>query len=190
MGELEEDEWTDALVAGKLVSPRLADRLTHLYILHRSYLTPAHIARCNPQWDPLCPRCKDHNSSFYHLIWSCPVIRSYWEQLVKFLHDDMGSPLTLCPKQCLLGILSEHEQNRPLHIFMQESLFVVRLLIARKWLWADTPTLQEWMATVNQSLPYKNMIYKHRNCPAKYHKIWDHWLKSTSTSTVLDSGAD
>lgn len=31
VGELEDDEWTDALAASKLVSPKLSDRLTHLY---------------------------------------------------------------------------------------------------------------------------------------------------------------
>lgn len=38
--EMEDEEWEDALDTCKKVSTRLSDRLTQLYIIHRTYLTP------------------------------------------------------------------------------------------------------------------------------------------------------
>lgn len=91
-----------------------------------------------------------------------------------------GLPLTLCPKHYLLGLLRDQDTNRH-HIFLQETLFMARLLIARVWLKASTPTLR--MAAISQSLPYKKVIYIHIKCPSKYHKIWDRWLDLACTST-------
>lgn len=159
MGELEDEEWEVVLASCKLLSPKLSDRLTQLYILHRSYMTPIRLSRCKQHQDTSCPRCGESSGSFYHLLWSCPIIQGYWTQVVWFFDDRMGSPLTLCPKQCLLGLLPDPESIRHHHIFLQETLFTARLLITRVWLQASSPILWEWMAAVNLSLPYKNVIY-------------------------------
>lgn len=181
MGELEDDEWEDALDACKKVSTRLSDRLTQLYIIHRSYVTPLRLSRYKPDYPPTCPRCDDPSGSFYHLLWSCPAMQGYWSQIVKFIHNEMGSPLKLCPKQCLLGIFPDPGSDKYHIIFLQESLFIARLLIARKWMRAHTPTIQEWITAVNSVLPYKKELYIHRGCPSKYGKIWDVWLEKAAT---------
>lgn len=49
-------------------------RLMHLYILHRTYLTPICMAKYKPDHNPLCPRCGSPSSTFFHLIWACSVI--------------------------------------------------------------------------------------------------------------------
>lgn len=56
-------------------------------------------------------------------------------------------------------------------------------LIARMWLQASPPTVREWTLAVKLSLACKKVIYVHRKCPAKYHKIWEWWLDVASTST-------
>lgn len=182
MGGLEDDEWEDAC---KKVSTKLSDRLTQLYIMHRAYLTPLRLTKFKPDQNPQCPRCDNSSCTFFHLFWSCPVIQEYWSQIVKFIHDEMGSPLTLCPKQCLLGIFPDPDSDKFHKIFLQESLFMARLLIARKWLQPLPPTLQEWISAVNTVLPYKKEIYAHRGCPAKYGKIWDAWLGNASTCNAI-----
>lgn len=190
VGELEDDEWEDALDNCKAVSTRLADRLTQLYILHRSYLTPIRLARFKAQHNPLCPRCDSPSSSFFHLIWTCPAIQDYWSHVVQFIHDEMGSPLRLCPKQCLLGICPDPDSDKFHIIFLKETLFIARLLIARKWLRIETPTIQEWIAAVNIVLPYKKEIYAHIGCPSKYEKIWNSWLgNSTTCNSITDNNS-
>lgn len=106
LGTISDEDWEEALATCRTMSPKLSDRLAHLYILHRSYLTPHRISKYNPGQNPNCPRCDHTVSSFYHLLWTCPPIREYWTQVVRFLHDRMGSPLTVCPQQCVLGLLS------------------------------------------------------------------------------------
>lgn len=43
VGSMEDEEWSDALDTCKLVSPKLSDRQTQIFIMHRYYLTPLQI---------------------------------------------------------------------------------------------------------------------------------------------------
>lgn len=45
MGDVIDEDWEEVLATCKSVSPKLSDRLTQFYILHRSYLTPIHLSR-------------------------------------------------------------------------------------------------------------------------------------------------
>lgn len=186
LGALTDEEWEEALANCKIVSPKLSDRLSHLYMLHRSYLTPHRISKYKHEHNPNCPNCGHNTATFFHLLWACPSIQGYWTQLVKFLHDRMGSPLSLCPRQCVLGLLSLSEGEKYLHTFLQETLFLARLQIAKTWLRGTPPTLQQWIRAVNITLPFKKIIYMHRGCPDKFYKIWDRWLEDTSTNAARD----
>lgn len=167
----------------KQVSPKLSDRLTHLHILHMSYITPSRLSRYKPGTDPTCPRCGDTDSNFYHLIWSWPPIQQYWTQIITFLHDRKGSSLTLCPRQCLLGLIPVSKNEKYLTIFLQETLFTARMQIAQLWLRPVSPTFQQWKRAINLTLPYKRVLYSHRGCPGKFNKIWNRWVNDSSTCT-------
>lgn len=158
VGVIEDEEWSEALDNCKVVSPKLSDRLTQIYILHRLYLTPLRIARYKRDHSNSCPMCMQDIGTFFHLIWSCSKIQGFWKQIVEFIHDTMGSPLTLNPKTCLLGIFPDPEIDKFTKIFLQETLFLARRVIARKWMRHTPPTIAEWITDVNGSLPYKKFI--------------------------------
>lgn len=183
VGPIDDSDWEDILENVKKTSPKISERLTQLYIIHKSYLTPARISKFSPHQNPNCPKCSNNPCSFFHLLWQCPEIQSYWAQIIKFLHDHMGSPVQLDPRPCLLGLFPDTITDRSLLTFLSESLFGARKLIAKYWLRTDSPTLQIWFREVNASLPYKKVMYRHRGCPAKYHKIWNRWLDNTNTCT-------
>lgn len=65
--EMEDKEWEEVLDACKKVSPELSDRLTQLYILHKSYLTHPRMAKYRPNYSPLCPRCGGSVGTFFTL---------------------------------------------------------------------------------------------------------------------------
>lgn len=94
-GELVDEDWSEVLKVGKLVSPKMSDRLAQIYILHRSYLTPERLAKFWPSRSPMCPKCLTSAGTFGHFIWHCPRVRRFWEQVVQFLHDQMDSPVTM-----------------------------------------------------------------------------------------------
>lgn len=131
IGPIEDSDWEEALENVKKSSPTLSDRLTQLYIIHKAYLTPTQLVKFSRDQDPNCPGCLANPCSFVHLIWECPNIQHYWTQVIKFLHDHMGSPLQLDPKTCLLGILPDADTEKYLATFLYETLFCARKAIAR-----------------------------------------------------------
>lgn len=131
IGLMENEEWEEALETCKAVSPKLSDRLSQIYITHRTYLTPIRVARYKRNQSTLCPMCGQETGTFFHLIWTCPKIEQLWKQVITFLHDTIGSPIALEPKQCLLGIFPD-TVDKFTKVFLHETLFSVRKIIARK----------------------------------------------------------
>lgn len=124
--------------------------------------------------------CGRETGTFFHLLWTCPKIKGFWEQIVAFLHDIMGSPLALDPKQCLFGIVPD-TIDKYTKTILYETLFAARKVIAKKWMRQESPKVVEWKVEINNTLPYKKCIYINRGCPTKYNKIWDRWLQESST---------
>lgn len=85
----------------------------------------------------------------------------------------MGSPITVQPKSYLLGIFPEPELDKFTKIFLHETLFSTRKVKARVWMRPTPPEFSQWIVEVNNTLPYKKLVYSHRGCPSKYEKIWD-----------------
>lgn len=135
------------------------------------YIILIPLSKYTQHYDSFCPRCGYHNRLFLPSTMVLPHHSGLLGASGPILYDRMCSPLSLCPKQCLLGLLPDRVSNKHHHTFLQETLFTAGLLLTKMWLQASPPT--EWMAAVSLSLSYKKVIYIHRKCPATYHKIWD-----------------
>lgn len=92
----------EVLDNSKPVSPKLSDVLNELYIVHRAYLTLIRLSKFRP--NHILIMCSLAPGTFFHLLWTCANIQGFWTQVVRILLDTMGSPLTLHPRQCLLGL--------------------------------------------------------------------------------------
>lgn len=156
VGPIDDADWYEILKGVETVSPKLSDRLTQLYIIHKAYLTPLRMTKIQRTFNPLCPGCLAVPGIFYHLIWSCPNIQTYWTQVIRFLHHDtMGSPVVLDPKLCLLVLLPDVEIDKYQTVFIYETLFLARKVVARLWMQAAPPTTLIWKKDVIDTLSYR-----------------------------------
>lgn len=137
IGPIDNTDWEKILEGVKTASPKLSDRLTQLNILYRTYLMPVKLAKFQHTRSHMCLLVP---GTFYHLLWSCPNIQTYWLQVIQFLHDNMGSPVGLDPKLCLLGLLPDSDVDKYQAIFVYETLFLARKVITKVWMQAAPPT--------------------------------------------------
>lgn len=72
-------------------------------------------------------------------------------QVVQFLHDNMGSPITVQPKSCLFEIFPEPELDKFTKISLHETLFSARKVAARVWMRPTPPELTHWIVEVNNT---------------------------------------
>lgn len=63
------------------------DRFIQLKFIHRAYYTPQRLARFFPHRNPLCPRCRLEEGSFWHMVWPCPKLHPYWQAVADTLTE-------------------------------------------------------------------------------------------------------
>lgn len=65
-------------------------------------------------------------------------------------------------RNCRLVLLPDVDVDKYQAIFIYETLFLARKFVSKVWMQAIHPTLQGWKKEINDTLPYRKMIYNHR----------------------------
>lgn len=78
-------------------------RFIQLKFLHRAFYTPQRLASI--YLSLLCTRCALELGTFFHIVWSCPKLRLYW-QVANTLGDIWGIDIPLEPLILLLSYLN------------------------------------------------------------------------------------
>lgn len=143
------------------MSPIYGEWTTQLYILRRAYYTTARVRKFLPELPDSGPKC-----NFFHLLWACPILQGFWQQVVKLNNDDLGFPVADDTRSCLPFLDPSLDCT-----LLTEILFAAHMSIARDWLVSYTPILRDGIHSVITSLPCKKYIYHHRGCPDKFIQI-------------------
>lgn len=146
VGTFEEEQWEEALLAVKLCSLKVAQRLAQLYIVLQVHLTPARLYRIGVRVSSECTRCSKDHGDLIHLLWHCSKLHLYWMGVVNTINRVFQVNIQRNPKPCLLGILDD----LPIEDFPKQSiaraLFQAHKLILRHWKATEPPALREWIA--------------------------------------------
>ena len=71
LGELNDDDWMEALASPKESAIRSRFRLVQLKVLHRVYYTPVTLKKMGRLASGECHRGCGTPGTFFHVIWSC-----------------------------------------------------------------------------------------------------------------------
>ena len=73
------------------------------FILHRAYMSPANINKVFPLEQATCPRCTYADANMIHMIWACPTLLQYWQDVFTQLGQTMNVTQTAYWETCTLG---------------------------------------------------------------------------------------
>ncbi|WP_242641729.1 hypothetical protein, partial [Candidatus Ichthyocystis sparus] len=111
-------------------SQSLNNKLTNLNFLYRTYLTPKRRFMIKLSPSPHCKLCDlNQIGTFLHIMWECPSVQNFWQQIVKHLHNALGLEIDLSPKCMLLNDDSGQNLNH-----MQRLLWLSACIVAKKML--------------------------------------------------------
>lgn len=110
------------------------------------------------------------------MVWSCPLLRPYWEAVASTIGDICGTRIQLDPLTLLLSHFEEVEGDRYTKLCIAFSLFYARREILLRWKLAEQPMLDSWQLLVNSVLPFYRLAYESRQCPGKFNKVWSGWI--------------
>lgn len=177
IGHITDEEWSAIMETVPKVSLSSSQKLTQLFIIHRTYRTPYKLYKWNRRDEPFCPRCKIDNGTLIHMLWKCPKLQRYWSEIISSINKIWNLTFVVDPKLCLLGWLDEELYTPHTYRAITRMLFIARKLIAKKWLSVTPPTHAEWVNTINETLLREKLTYQQRGSPAKFERIWDPWLE-------------
>ncbi|XP_044161200.1 uncharacterized protein LOC122946001 isoform X1 [Bufo gargarizans] len=116
------EDINDILESPVLVSPSINNRFIQLCIVHQSYLSPMRLHRIGKLTHSKCHRCNAEGANFWHLIWECPYIQTFWSGIVSFINTLTQPSVALTRQVCLFGILDEEVYPHHCRIFLRETL--------------------------------------------------------------------
>lgn len=74
---LNREGWEDCLEYGPKLVISSNDKLIQVKFLPRIYYTPQKLHQIFLDRDPVCPRCKTHIGTFFHMFWDCSIVLTY-----------------------------------------------------------------------------------------------------------------
>lgn len=101
---LTEEDWSEGLQQCISLMMSARNRFVQLMFLHRVYYTPHRLSIIYPGVEYTCPKCRQWVGTFFHVVWSCPVLQTYWCAVVADINGVMGLHLDIDPLVFLLGI--------------------------------------------------------------------------------------
>lgn len=131
LGVISDEQWKEILAGGHQVSVSPAQKVSQLMLLHRTYYTPKRLFRFGGRKDDKCPRCQE-SGDLMHMIWKCPKLFRYWNEVVETLNKILALELKIEPKLCILGVEGNIRRNFKIKI-VRRCLFQARKLIALRW---------------------------------------------------------
>ena len=102
--EITDKEWDDALTRIHTSTYSTSGRETSLKVLHYWYYTPARIQKWNRDSHGRCWRGCGQTGTLIHLLWNCPKLVRYWDQILGEIDEIFGIEFPRFPAYVLLGL--------------------------------------------------------------------------------------
>lgn len=156
-------------------------------VTQRWYLTPLKISAFEPQLYPLCWRGYGLIESLFHILWSYPMLQSFWTGIFSLISDIAKDPFPLSPGLALLN-LSIESIPLPLRTEVTHVLLAARLLITRMWK-STTPTvIKKTTQLIQTHYTYEKLWASDRKAYNNIQKAWSpwaHWYTQQFGSNII-----
>lgn len=126
--------------------------------------------------DPKCWRgCGDQDANHWHVFWKCPGLQNFWSGVHKTMEEIFHIKI---PNQFETFILGKSDfitgnTNRYLFIIM---VTVAKKNITRHWLHPESPTVSEWMDTIDDIYRMEKITHSLNLQMERFDKIWSKWI--------------
>uniref|UniRef100_A0A670JFQ6 Reverse transcriptase domain-containing protein n=1 Tax=Podarcis muralis TaxID=64176 RepID=A0A670JFQ6_PODMU len=140
-------DWEKMWTTGMKFTACNALRENIMKMIYRWYMTPVKLAKIYHLPDNKCWKCKEIEGTFFHLWWTCPKIKVFWEMIYNELKKVLRYTFPKKPEAFLLGIVGQLVPKKDRTFFMYATT-AARILIAKYWKMQELPTVEEWQLKV------------------------------------------
>uniref|UniRef100_A0A803J4Y6 Reverse transcriptase domain-containing protein n=1 Tax=Xenopus tropicalis TaxID=8364 RepID=A0A803J4Y6_XENTR len=174
---LTQEHWVDILDSAFEGTISSKDKMTQLNYLHRTYLTPHRLHGMNANISQNCPRCQYTPANFIHMVWECPIIKTYWREVIQQIKEKTDIALPMDPITILLNQLGEITPRRAQNTLLSILCMYAKKAIAIHWKSRGGPSPHSWEQLIEKAIPLYKLTYMRRSCPDKFYKVWEPWIE-------------
>uniref|UniRef100_A0A670K0T0 Reverse transcriptase domain-containing protein n=1 Tax=Podarcis muralis TaxID=64176 RepID=A0A670K0T0_PODMU len=137
------EDWERLWTTGMKFTACTALKENIMKMIYRWYMTPVKLAKIYHLSDNKCWKCKEAEGTFFHLWWTCPKVKAFWEMIYNELKKVFKYTFHKKPEAFLLGIVGQRVLKKDRTFFLYATT-AARILIAKYWKAQELPTLEEW----------------------------------------------
>ena len=127
---ISEAQWNAALRNSTTISKCVRYKMIQLKLIHRAYMTPVIMSKIDPSVSNMCWHGCGSMGTLMHMLWNCPAVKQFWQDIVNDLTSVLNTGITLCPIVCLFGTEIDGTLTRNIqHIFSLAFLLAKRTIL-------------------------------------------------------------
>lgn len=140
------EDWNSCINNIITMYKELGNKFIQLKIICRWHRTPQqlHIWKLIPS--DTCWRCNETGASIFHILWTCPALKYWWENILQILHELLSKKFTVSAKTIILGSTCELKDS---DLFPSEKKWIilavttVKCILLRHWRKKYPPPYEE-----------------------------------------------
>lgn len=143
----------------------------------RTYITPQRLNKMNPNIPDTCVKCNVEKGTLFHCLWECPVIKQFWNEVIKYISQMTLNPIPNCPTLCILNLYPMGcKLNSKERKLTDLCLLQARRLISLCWKDINRPSVGRWLKELSACLVLEKLTYTIKKKSADFKEIWNPFL--------------
>ncbi len=158
--DFSDSEWSEVCVRAQNLSINTRFKLLQYNWVMRTYITPEKLNKFNPNIPDACFRCQTYKGTYFHCVWECDVIRTFWQKVMTSISSIILKPIPVTPEICVLGLVSVGISVSRHKIKMIDiCLVLARRSIAFYWKKIEGPTIGHWLKDLSHCIVLEKLTY-------------------------------
>ena len=121
--------------------------------------------------------CGSNGANHFHIFWDCQAIRPYWEEIHKHIKNVFNVNIPFKCETMYLGNIMCETWNVKDKKLLAILLAASKKSVMRKWLKAESPTIDEWIEVVYDIYVMEKISFSLRVEKEQFYKIWTEWTE-------------
>lgn len=163
----------------------MGNRFIQLKIIHRWHRTPQQLYKWNLIPVDSCWRCNGSGASILHILWSCPALKDWWNNIYQIIFEVLHKKFPISAKLCVLGSTIELHDN-DFSCFEKRwiilALTTAKRILLRHWRKKHPPPYEEWTTTMAQLAACERVTYSLLDKLDQYTLSWSPFTDWLSVS--------
>ncbi|XP_054836708.1 deoxynucleotidyltransferase terminal-interacting protein 1 isoform X3 [Eublepharis macularius] len=137
-----EEIWSSSIFTSKVISIRLQT----FKIIHRWHLTPKRLSTISSSCSPLCWKSCNEVGSFSHCWWGCPLIATFWKEILEVIKQITSYDIPLSPSIIFLDQWNIPQIPKAIRNLIAILLVAAKSATASVWKLKKVPTKEMWLS--------------------------------------------